>query len=88
MPKKPLKKRAKVTGGNSNPDRQKQTKRNQRRIPLTGKKCANCGSTSSLQRHETPPNSGNVKILCQKCHAKLHVKKGTWAWEKPGAGKD
>lgn len=76
--------RAKPSGGNSNPARQKQTKRNQRAIPLAGKKCAvgPTGCAGSLQRHESPPNSNHVILLCQKHHAALHVRMKTWAWQK------
>lgn len=59
----------------------KMRKRAQRAVPLAGKKCANCGSARNLQRHHANERTAKrARILCQKCHAKLHVKRGDWAW--------
>lgn len=66
--KKRVTKKAKPSGGNSRPSRQKQTKRNQRSTPLAGRHCSKCGSTSNLMRHESPANSSHFTILCSRCH--------------------
>lgn len=54
-------------------------KRSQRRESLNGKQCEHCGSTENLQRHHPSYESEDFIILCQTCHAKLHVEHGTWA---------
>ena len=41
--------------------------------------CVVCGTTSSLQRHHPNLNDAlTVVILCQACHAREHVRLGTW----------
>lgn len=46
-------------------------KRAQRAIPLDGKSCSKCGSTSSLSRHHHDYSKPlDVVILCRSCHQK------------------
>jgi len=41
--------------------------------------CERCRSTSNLQRHHPDINDAlTVDILCQPCHAAVHVARGTW----------
>lgn len=59
----------------------------QRAMPLSGKKCSVCGSTKNLQRHHVskkPKDAEKGRILCQKCHAALHARRGDWG-AQPGA---
>jgi 5-methylcytosine-specific restriction endonuclease McrA len=48
-------------------------------VPLSGRRCSECGSNKKLERdHFTPVSKGgrhsisNVQILCQGCHDKKH----------------
>ena len=53
-------------------------KRAQRAYPVLSA-CERCESTSALQRHHPNINDAlSVVILCQPCHAKEHVARGTW----------
>ena len=46
-----------------------------RKISLDGKICEDCGKTKNLQRHHDDYSKPlEVKILCPKCHSKLHHK--------------
>jgi hypothetical protein len=38
--------------------------------------CSKCGSTKMVQRHHVTMEI--VKILCQLCHTKEHMKRGDW----------
>ena len=47
--------------------------------PLSGRRCAKCGTNKDLQRHHRVPLSkggknvvSNVEILCINCHARQH----------------
>lgn len=53
-------------------------KASQRLEKLSGKSCTLCGSIEKLQRHHPIYFPGNFMILCQKCHAYIHQKDGTW----------
>ena len=53
-------------------------KRSQRIDALSGKHCEQCGATGNLQRHHPSYESESFIVLCQTCHAKLHVELGTW----------
>ena len=53
-------------------------KASQRLIGLEGKCCESCGTGSNLQRHHPIYEASAVQILCQSCHAALHVAEGTW----------
>lgn len=47
---------------------------------ITVQRCARCGATEHLQRHhERYDRPLDVEVLCQACHAALHVAAGTWA---------
>lgn len=53
-------------------------KRAQRAFPKPSA-CERCGTTSQLHRHH--PNlqdATSVVILCQRCHAAEHVRRGDW----------
>lgn len=60
------------------------------------KKCSKCGSKKNLQRHHINTKDPlAVRVLCQSCHAALHIRLKTWgkgaskmAEEKPGEKKD
>jgi hypothetical protein len=46
-------------------------------------KCESCGTKENLQRHhinlDTMDNSiHNLVVLCQSCHAAVHIKENTW----------
>lgn len=56
-------------------------KRAQRMFPM--KQCEMCGGATTLQRHHVDGNvmnndPDNVKVLCQKCHTKVHMMIGNW----------
>lgn len=43
------------------------------KIPLEGKRCEECGSVKVLHRHhEDYSKPFEVRILCQRCHLRLH----------------
>jgi hypothetical protein len=43
-------------------------------------RCERCGATEHLQRHHADYGRPlEVVVLCQTCHAALHVAAGTWA---------
>ena len=53
-------------------------KQSQRAFPLL-KECVLCGGTRKLQRHHPNINDAfSVVILCQKCHTKVEMARGTW----------
>ena len=57
----------------------KWTARKQAQRAVKATACEVCGSTDRLQRHH--PNLSRpleVTVLCQACHASLHIKEGTW----------
>jgi hypothetical protein len=53
-------------------------KQSQRIERLSGKSCAQCGSTENLQRHHRTYTETDYVILCQECHKNEHVKDGSW----------
>ncbi len=66
-----------------------QSGRKQAQRTINADKCSKCGSTKKLERHhmdkDTANNgTGNVKILCSKCHTALHQRNG----DRPIAAKD
>ena len=62
----------------ANPSHETARKRAGRDRPLD--KCDICGTTKDLQRHHVGPYSKatKVRVLCQKCHTREHMKRGDW----------
>jgi len=53
-------------------------KASQRLMPLSDASCAQCGSTAQLQRHHRNYTPTDFIVLCQRCHANLHIADGSW----------
>uniref|UniRef100_A0A6M3IU94 Uncharacterized protein n=1 Tax=viral metagenome TaxID=1070528 RepID=A0A6M3IU94_9ZZZZ len=57
-------------------------KRAQRAFPVM-RRCERCGGGVYLQRHHPRLDQPlRVVVLCQRCHANLHIKNGTWGTMK------
>lgn len=54
-------------------------KQAQRAVSLSGKHCADCGSTSSLDRHHPDYSQSTlVVIVCRQCHRRRDESEGKW----------
>ncbi len=52
---------------------------------IAAKRCEVCDSRKQVQRHHRDGDRSNnraenVQVLCQRCHAAVHVAAGTWGW--------